>query len=346
MRNLIFVVALFIICYIVALCRNQRNTYINTQIYSILSILILLIVAFRDGSSLNDYINYIEIYNDSSRVGDVEPSFFLLKTITKNLGGITALFFIYSLLCVVIKVIAFYRLTKLLFLTLVVYVANIMILHDMTQIRAGVASAIFLYSIPFLKNYNYFKYILCVVIATFFHYSGLLLLFPCLYWIRFLRESQWFLLLIVPIGYVLGGTIFDISNIPIESIRIKLEMYKNLQAIGAAGLKDLNLFNPYILFRISLYYILLYKSGIISAHNDNFKCLLFIEGIALFVFPALSAIALLGYRGSELLGVVEVVLYPMLFYAIKPRLAGKLTVICIGALLLGVNLTYKHLIYI
>jgi len=345
--NLIFVLSLFFICALTSLCVNEKkNTNNKIKWYIILSIIIIIGVALRDGNSLNDYKNYVDIYNNSSRAGDVEPSFYIIKQISEPLGGMMAMFAIYAFLCVFIKIVAFYRLTKLLFLTLTVYVANIMILHDMTQIRAGVTSAVFLYSIPFLRDGKHIKYLICVLIATFFHFSGLLLIIPCLYWIKCIRNSFLFLALIIPIGYLLGGTIFDVSNFPIESIRIKLQMYKNLQAAGAAGLKDLNLFNPYIIFRIALYYILLSKSRLIAAHNENFKCLLFIESIALFVFPAFSSIALLGYRGSELIGIVEVVLYPMLFYAIKPRLAGKLSVIGIGALLLGVNLTYKHLIYI
>ena len=345
MVNAIFVILLWSISSIISLSSINKSTN-SLKYYTVLSIIIFFVVTFRDGSSLNDYSNYIQLYIDSNRSTEVEPSFIYIKNIAHFLGGIFILFLIYAFLCVFIKVIAIYRLTNLLFLTLVIYISNIMILHDMTQIRAGVASGIFLYSIPYLARQEKIKYLVSVLIATFFHYSGILFFLPCLFWINRIRISKWFYLLIIPIGYILGGTIFDVSHFPIEHIRFKLEMYKNLQNAGVDGFTALNIFNPYIIFRIVLFYLLLWKRNIILSNNPYFSCLLFIEAIAIFVFPAFSSIALLGYRGSELLGVVEIILYPMLYYIIKPKFWGKLSVIGIGGLLLVVNLTYKHLIYL
>lgn len=346
MINAIFVVFVFILSSICSFSKGSPTSKIKRQLFLIISIIIVLGVIFRDGNTLNDYSNYISLYNSHTRSTEVETSFILIRNISRNLGGFFFLVLIYGLLGVITKLIAIRRLTELTFLTLVIYTSNIMILHDMTQIRAGVTSGIFLLSIPYLVNNQKSKYILCTLVATFFHFSGLLLFLPCLYWIKPLRNSKLFYWIIIPIGYLLGGTIFNIDNIPIESIRLKLVMYKNLQEIGSAGLKELNIFNPYILFRIALYYLILSKENLISPHNKYFKCILFIEALALFIFPALSSIAILGYRGSELIGVVEIILYPMLYYILRPKLAAKSCVIGIGGLLLGINLTYKHLIYL
>ena len=344
MLNLLSTLGLFILASIISLSRNGVKGQNKSDYYICFFILIFVLVAFREGKSLNDYNNYIDLYNSQIRDGEVEYSFYIIRDFSKKIGDINVLFLIYALLCVGIKFISFYRLTNLLFLTLVVYISNIMLLHDMTQIRAGVASGIFLYSVPYLERQEKIKYLLCVLAATFFHNSGLLFFLPCLYWVKAFRNTK-FLLPFFPFVYVVGGTIFDISNFPIESIRLKLQMYVNLQASQSFGLKDLNIFNPYILFRISLYYLLLWKKDAIAQNNKYFNCLIFIEAIALFIFPAFSSIAILGYRGSELLGIVEVVLYPMLYYAIKPKTAAKFSVISIAAALLIVNLTYKHLIY-
>ena len=138
---------------------------------------------------------------------------------------------------------------------------------------------------------------------------------------------------------------FDISVIPIESIRLKLEMYQHLQEQSVQGFTDANLFNPYFLFRCALYYGMLWKRDTIGTYNPYFPLFIKIEGIALFLFPALSFISLLGYRGSELLGVVEIILYPLFMYAFRPRIAAKMAVIGIGTLLLAVNIIHKHLIF-
>ena len=344
MINASIVLLLFIICCFCSIgsFKSKKRQLIS---YTIISIIILIFVAFRDGNSLNDYSNYINLYN-TNRIGEVEPSFYLIRDITQHLGGIITLFFIYAFLGVSFKIIAIYKITDLLFLTLIIYISNIMILHDMTQIRAGVTSGIFLFSIPYLATQEKLKYCICCAVAIFFHSSGILLLLPTLFWFSTIRNSEKLIFLLIPIGYLLGNTVLNLNNIPIESIRIKLEMYKSLQASNSAGLKDLNIFNPYILFRIAMFYILLWKGNIIQKHNPYFKPLIFVEAIGLFIFPVFSSIAILGYRGSELIGVVEILLYPMLYYVIRPNLFGKLIVILIGALLLVVNLTYKHLIYI
>lgn len=342
MINAAIVCVLWLYAAILSCCSFK---YSKPKGFFAIAVIILLFVAFRDGTTLNDYSNYVDLYYNN-RLNEVEVSFYFIKNITHYLGGIMGLFVIYAVLCVSTKIIGIYKLTNLLFLTLGIYISNIMILHDMTQIRAGVTSGIFLCSIPYLMRKEKVKYIFCVLLASFFHFSGLLLFIPCLYWVNKLRESKWFYWGIIPIGYLIGNTIFDIANFPIEPIRQKLQMYQNLQATGSAGLKDLNVFNPYIIFRIALYYILLYKAQVIEPYNKYFKCILFIEAIALFIFPAFSSLAILGYRGSELIGVVEIVLYPMLYYILRPKVLAKLSVIGIGGLLLIINLTYKHLIYL
>ncbi|ROT16373.1 EpsG family protein [Paramuribaculum intestinale] len=344
MSNLIFVLTAFAVVSCIALSESH-NRKCNTRLYIFLSVLLVIFVGIRDGSSLNDYNNYIRIYNDLSRRSEMEFSYNAICDVAKYLGGVSLVFFMYAVLGMTTKLIAFERLTKLPFLTLTVYIANIMILHDMTQIRAGVASGIFLLSLQYLFEGRKMRYVMMIALAFCFHYSSLLFLLPCLYWNKHLRDGVWFYVTIIPIGYLLGSTIINPEMIPYEPLRVKIVMYRELQQSGVNGFTDLNVFNPYIVFRIALYYLLLYKSNLIEPHNKFFKLFLFIDGLAICIFPALSSIAILGYRGSELLGVVEILLYPMLYYAIKPKLYAKLSVISIAAVLLLINLTYKHLIY-
>ena len=345
MSNLIIVLFLFVFTGISAFVEPGLNKDTRRKLYILVSVIIVIFVGLRDGSSLNDYGNYVRIYNDLTRRSEVEFSYNVICSLAGSLGGVSVMFFIYALLGTSTKLFAFYRLTDLKFLTLAIYVSNIMILHDMTQMRAGVASGIFLLALPYLCDRKVLKYLLLVALAFCFHYSSLLFLIPCLFWIKSLRDNRWFYLLIIPIGYLLGTTVLNPEMIPYEPIKAKILMYRNLQQMGSTGFPDLNIFNPYILFRIAIYFILLWKFNLIKRFNRYFQVLMFIEGLAICLFPAFSSIALLGYRGSELLGIVEVVLYPMLYYAIKPKTAAKFSVISIAAALLIVNLTYKHLIY-
>ncbi len=348
MWNLFFVLGAYIYCVFISCIKSVNKTLKCSKILFCIIIFILIVcVAFRDGSTLNDYENYSSYYYSDLNDGAVfEPSFYWITHISRYAGSIFVLFFIYSFLGIGLKGVAIYKLTNLRFLTLCVYISNILILQDMTQIRAGVAAGFFLISIPYLKDIRKLEYLIIILIASLFHYSALLFLICCLFWIKKIRYKRSFLWLIIPICYSLSGTALNLNLIPFEPLRLKLDMYQQLQEDGVVGFTKLNIFNPYILFRIILYYFILWKARFIIIHNQYFQTLIFIESIALSIFPLFSAIPLLGYRGSELLGVVEIILYPLLIYCFKQKIIGTIFVILISALLLTINLTYKVLIKI
>ena len=345
MWNCIFVIGSYLFCIFNSLQSSVRRLNKDRHLYWFIIFALILFVTFRDGDSLNDYDGYVSLYSSVSRTV-IEPAFLLIREIARCGGSIYIMFFLYALIGVGTKGIAINRITQLKFLTLCIYISNILILHDMTQMRAGVASGIFLLALPYLKDKKVLKYIVLISIAILFHYSAILFLLCCFFWVKRIATSKIFLWSIIPLGYLLGGTIVDTSLIPFEPLRLKLEMYQKLNESGTEGYTSLNIFNPYILFRIILYYIILWKSKLIEGKNQYFNVLIFIESIAIFVFPFLSFIPILGYRGSELLGIVEILLYPFMIYCFKPQLHGKICVIGISLLLLIVNLTYKSLIII
>lgn len=345
MWNYIFVIGSYLFSIFHSLQSTSYRSKKNRDLYWFVIFALILFVTFRDGSSLNDYDGYVSLYSSVNRIV-IEPAFLLIREVARSGGNIYLMFFLYALIGIGTKGIAINNITQLKFLTLCVYISNILILHDMTQMRAGVASGLFLLALPYLKDRKILKYITLISIATLFHYSAILFLFCCIFWVKKLATNKVFLWSIIPLGYLLGGTIVDPSLIPFEPLRLKLEMYQKLNESGTDGYTSLNLFNPYIIFRIILYYIILWKSSLIINKTPYFNVLIFIESIAIFVFPFLSFIPILGYRGSELLGVVEILLYPLMIYCFKPRLYGKICVIGISLLLLIVNLTYKALIKI
>lgn len=55
------------------------------------------------------------------------------------------------------------------------------ILHEMTQIRAGVAAAIFLLALEDIKNRNFKIYLIKTILAMMFHYSAIIMIFVYLF---------------------------------------------------------------------------------------------------------------------------------------------------------------------
>ena len=346
MHTLGIVTLLFVGCAIIALGESSIKRKQLYFIYGLTGFLMVLAAGLRDGNTVSDYKTYLNMFQ-YPEASTVEPTFTLIGSLVKAVCPWPVLLFvIYASIGVTCKILAIKRLTSLLFLSLVIYISNVYLLHDMTQIRAGVASGIFLLAIRPLAEHKIFRYTALILLASLFHYSSLLLLpLVVLKNQPIASKSKYLWWSIVPLGFIVHGTMFDISVIPIESIRLKLEMYQHLQEQSVQGFTDANLFNPYFLFRCALYYGMLWKRDTIGTYNPYFPLLIKIEGIALFLFPALSFISLLGYRGSELLGVVEIILYPLFMYAFRPRIAAKMAVIGIGTLLLAVNIIHKHLIF-
>ena len=347
MNTLCIVGILFVLCCFIALIEPALKTRQCLFLYASVGVAMVLIAGLRDGNTVGDYKVYLEMYRFPEETPTVEPTFTLISSLVKAVCPWPVLLFvIYASIGVTCKIFAIKRLTSLLFLSLVIYISNVYLLHDMTQIRAGVASGIFLLAIRPLAEHKIFRYTALILLASLFHYSSLLLLpLVVLKNQPIASKSKYLWWSIVPLGFIVHSTMFDISVIPIESIRLKLEMYQHLQEQSVQGFTDANLFNPYFLFRCALYYGMLWKRDTIGTYNPYFPLLIKIEGIALFLFPALSFISLLGYRGSELLGVVEIILYPLFMYAFRPRIAAKMAVIGIGTLLLAVNIIHKHLIF-
>ena len=348
--NTVFIVGvLFAFCTVMAVTETNLRNQEMFILYGLSGLVMVLIAGFRDGNTVGDYKNYLAMYESPDNYLTVESSFKLISHFTKAIGASPYfLFLIYAAIGISCKFIAIKRLTSLLFLSLVIYISNVFLLYDMTQMRAGVAAGIFLLAIPSLAARKGLHYLMLILFASFFHYSALALL-P-LYFINnraFSVKSKYFWWVIIPFGFVANLLIGDITAfIPIEAVRVKLELYQQLQEQGVQGYKDANLLSPTFLFRAALYYFLLYKYDLIRQKNKYFPLLIKIEGIALFLFPALSFISLLGYRLSELFGMVEIILYPLIIYTLKPQSAAKAVGIGIGLLLLSVNIFYRHLIII
>lgn len=349
MNTICIVGLLFIFCAVMTMVEPNLSRKEKLVFYGLTGFSMILIAGLRDGNTVGDYKNYLEMYKNPESYLTLESSFKLICNFTKTIWPSPYfMFLIYAGIGVTCKILAIKRLTSLLFLSLVIYISNVFLLYDMIQMRAGVAAGIFLLAIPSLADRKLTCYITLILLASYFHYSALALLSLCLINNRELKtKSKYFWWSIIPLGFLVNILLGDITTfIPIKAIRLKLELYQQLQEQGEQGYKDANLFSPTFLFRSTLYYYLLWKYDFIQQKNKYFSLLIKIEGVSLFLFPALSFISLLGYRLSELLGMVEIILYPLLIYTLKPQVAAKTIGIGIGILLLSVNIFYRHLIII
>lgn len=337
----ILLILFFVICLYSLFPPKEKIS--RNIIFKALGLCLIFAASFRGKGVDRDYDSYIEMFYNYNDIL-LEPAFKFISYFiyTFMSGNYLYLFIVFGIIGVYVKLFAIKQLTQLWFLSLLIYFSYFFIMHEMTQIRVGVASAFLLLCIKPIYERDFKLFLIFSTTAFLFHFSAIII-FP-LYFLGNKTRKTW-LLLAVPIGYLIhfsGITI--IGTIPIPGIQEKLAMYQQLHELGDENWTKINVFKLVFLARIVIFYILLFKYDSIIANNKYAGVLINIFGISLMSFLALSFIPVLGVRISDLLGVVEIVLIPLLFYCFKPEFFSRSIVTIIGLSLFLIILFYDKLI--
>jgi hypothetical protein len=319
----------------------------NRLFFVLIGIALFLVAAFRDGDAVRDYANYVDWYNNKR--GGVEISFFAIVWIVRHIffDNVLFLFIIYALLGVCLKLKAIQELTALSFLSLLMYISNFYILHELTQIRAGVATGFLLLSIKPLYERDLKKFLFLATCATFFHYSGLLVFFLWIF--KGDHINKYIFAMVVPLSYIFYFFNIDLIEVFIKFIQIgnvqeKYGVYKFALKRMKAEYGDINVFNIVFLTKCLIFYIILFKSRLIEKQNKYVNLLLKIEAVSLVSFVSLSAIPVFAFRIYEFFGVVEIILIPFIYYVFESKVLAKTMIVFIGFCLLGIIIFYNKLI--
>lgn len=322
---------------------TEQKTRLKSIIYVLTGCLLILFAGLRDGDYVYDYRMYEWLYNDEIYV--VELSFTAISLITRHVLGnhIVWLFMIYAVIGVWIKLVAIRRITPLLFLSLLIYVSDFYPLQEMAQMRASVATGIMLLAIKPLYERNLKRFILYTIIASLFHISSIVMI-P-LWFLKPGRINKSFWLFAVLIGYTLAFIKIDLisllSYIPFGTIQEKYEVYRTQQEEGGYAA---NVFSLLFLTKLFLTLILLWKSDILASYNKYGYLLIKIMFVSLISLLLLSQNLAAGLRVSEFFGVVSIVLFPMLYYVIRPRWVAWIILVIAAIGFMTVRIFNMHLI--
>lgn len=324
---------LFIIIISLIFLEEYLGDY-NKYAYWGLCVILILFCGFRTIGVDPDSGAYEEIFLNK---GDnpkllIESSFLFLSEIIRSFtDDVHFLFLLFAILGITIKFYALRQLSPWYFLPLVIYFGNYFILHDFIQIRAAVASGMLLLAVKPLSEGKKGKAIVCFLIANVFHYSSIAF-YPILFFNNSLSQIwKYALIAILPIGVVLFLLHYDFfSAIPIPYIQDKIEIYKELVEIGIFEELTLKYVFIWIQYAIILYSLYFYDT--IYEHCPALPLLLKITAYSMACFFVFSSIAVVAARLHELLGIVELVLFPCVFYTIRPQYFGKAAVCVIGTI--------------
>ena len=326
----IALVLLFVTCLSLSFFEEKFKERDKKIIYIFLGVLMILIAGLREVGSTPDTEAYEDMYYGKYFITEIltEPTFLWISALLKSLSlSVGALFMTYAIISIPLHLSVLWRMSSIPLLTLTIYISYYYMMHDMVQIRAAIASGLFLWAIYFYVEKHKMYALGCILVGILFHYSaatGLILFL--------LREEipHWqkhVLYAIVPIGFVAYFTDLDISYlVPEELGGAKLMAYRELKEKGlendqAGWALEVNIL---IWMNIVLYYASIYYQDFLTKHCKyvpiaikvqavGFCCLFFLKGVS----------KILGNRLNDYFSVASIILWTASVFAFYPTLLGK-----------------------
>lgn len=323
---------------------DKKDMY--TRGFYVAAVLVLcLLTALRPIGSDSDSRTYTYLYSNV-REEFIEFSFvWLVQLVHAVFDDVRWLFILYALLAIPIHAYGLFRLSPYVMLSLLLWFAHYFLIQDFTQIRVAVSVGIWFVGLVYLCDGKRLKYFLFVLLAVFFHYSAAAFLLPLFFSNKPLtRRGRIILASIVVFVYALYFAHIDlIVSLPIPYMQNKLDDYERMRDMGIMG-DEINVFNVVFLFRVALFFFFLIKYPRLVKKYPNISLLLKVYCCSLATYVGLSTLPIVAGRVSELYGVVEIVLFPMLLSTIRPLAFGRLMLVIFALGLLSLNLWYNDLI--
>ena len=341
---IIFLITLFL--FTATFLIAYPNFKFQNGVLILLGVVLIITAGFRGEGVTLDYSDYLHAYEVMNTESRMEPSFhFIVYIVHQVFDNPVFLFVIYALLGVIIKLLAVKQLTNLYLLSSLIYLSHFFILHEMTQIRAGVAAGILLLCVKPIYNRKLGLFLLFTLIAITFHYSAVIILSLWFFNPHAFNKKKYLFIFVISYGMAYAGYTFGYlaGLIPIKEVQNLFSMYQ--QGMDNQIGVNINLFNAVQLFRIVMVGFFLYFFDKIRINNQYFMLLMKIYLYSICTLALLSDIPALAFRFSELLGIVEVVLIPLLVYVFRQKVLSYLFPIVIGFSFLCLNIFYAQLIF-
>lgn len=305
---------------------------------------IILICRVKTPGFDRDSFTYIDLINRPLEdIWFQEPTFIFLVYVNRFLfdGAYQTFFIFYAILGVGFKLFSINKMDEGRAFALVTYVLLYYALHDLTQIRVGVSSGLFLLSLFYLDG-NKKKAIVLQVAALLFHYSAIIGLVTLFFSTKKINKLFWIAIVIFAVivsKWMMQSFVLTIANTLPTFVSIKIINYINI--LNEKGIfMDFNQYNFYYLGCVTLFFV-----GILSAGDfiRNPLFLVSIKTLALMIvsYYMLAPVPVIAGRISEFFGIVLIIYLPMLSYVIRPRLLMAsfiLIFICIHAVRLNIDI--------
>lgn len=335
-------------CVFLASLVEEKTKKYNYAIYITFGLLLVLFAGFREIGADKDSIQYQEYFlNPSNPIFSVEYTFFYISEFLYNYSSdVHILFVVYALIAISIKFFFFRKFSDSFYLPVIIYIGYFFMMQEMTQIRAGVATALVLPIILLIAEKQRFKAFLVMLIAISFHYSALTIL-PMLFLSNkdMSPKKRWLLSLVVPLSYLIHfiGAENIYLSLDIPYLGEKLKGYQMLRDRGLAGDK-FNVFSVPFVAQVLLYYYVIYYYDIIIKRNKYLPIMIQMATCFILIYLNFSFIPVIAYRISDFYAITNIFLYTNIAYTVNPRWLGNTIVYFAGLAQLLISIYVTELL--
>lgn len=337
----------FFICFLFSFF-----TIFTKSLTSFIGYVLIFILAFyvggRDFGFDRDYEEYSRIFNlliseqyvlnnlDYSNLELYEPTFFIIPIsaafVFGTVLGVKVSFLIFAFIALYFKITSIKKYGNF-FLGIILYASYWLFSNEMTTIRAGVACAIFLYSIDDLEKNNDKGFFLKFLFALLFHYSSFVFL---LCWVVVRAKVTIKYLYLALIGSLIIAFL-KINLLTLLKLDVLIPKVKNyLYLMEILEEVSVNIFNFRILIAVGIIILFGFNYSVLEK-NKYFPVLFKVHVFSVVLFFSLSPSAMVfSLRIFDLLSIVQLLLYPMVLSVFKIKQISYAIIF----LICGVNLYY------
>lgn len=325
-------VLIFIISLTLSFFEERFSQRDRIVMYVILGIALILTAGLRGFESTPDTEGYVAMFEGTADAIQelVEPSFTFIITMMNAMDfDATSLFLTYAIISVPIHLSILWRLSKdYPFTILTIYISYYFMMHEMVQIRAGVAAGLFLWAIYYYVEKRKLLALSFILVGIFFHYSALIGLVLFVLKDKLPKWQKIVLYLIIPIGLVIYFSKIDISYLIPDSLTGgKLAVYRELNDKGIED--ELSGWplerNPLIWMNFILYYASIFYNEYLSERCKYVVVAIKVQAVGflfLFFFHGFSTV--LANRLNDYFSIASILLWTASVYAFSPKIISKL----------------------
>lgn len=309
----------------------------NKKIGNLFIFLILLFLSGFIASGVSqDYYNYLNGYYLTVPVFFPEPLSKLIFQLAAQFGlSISVSFFIFSLISMCIKKKALEKLEISFAIFFLVYFSKLFLLHDLTQVRAGVAVAFSLFAFIHYINRNASRCLFYIFIGFLFHYSAIL--FVAVFLVG--RKKPNTLLWLLMVGLAILLTFFNLKQLLLTTFILFHAPANYLSYLDSGTDFQVNPFS--LLSIINLIVFLLFSLNINLLKDEVLSMAYKLYGISIISFYVFINFPVLSFRISEFFLIYQVILLSRAYYYIELSQRGIYIFILGGFSALQLYITYN-----